>query len=101
MSGPPARYWCMRFEARHNFSKEVARINRCFKNICKSMAKRTQMSLASSLMHQILFAARNFAGPCDDTVVCNLPSECSVAVQKLGLSPMDCVYNCSWFAIRH
>lgn len=58
LSGPPVQYWCMRFEARHNFFKELARISRCFKNICKTLAKRCQFALASASMHEKLFTCK-------------------------------------------
>ena len=45
--GPLVCYWCMRFEAKHRFGKEVSSVCRNFKNICKSIASRTQQKLTS------------------------------------------------------
>jgi len=39
-SGPPVRYWCMRFEARHKYFKDVAAQSHCYVNIGKTLAKR-------------------------------------------------------------
>ena len=36
------RYWCMRYEAKHNYFKDLANKTKCFKNICKSLAYRHQ-----------------------------------------------------------
>ncbi len=49
-SGPFVRYWCMRFEARHNFFKEIGKVSRNYKNICKTLAKRFQYALACLFM---------------------------------------------------
>ena len=35
--GPLSRYWCMRFEAKHHFAKELSSVIRNFKNICYSV----------------------------------------------------------------
>ena len=40
--GPMTRYWCMRYEAKHNYFKDLAQKMKCFKNICKSLAERHQ-----------------------------------------------------------
>ncbi len=31
-------YWCMRFEGRHGFFKDLAHRVKCFKNVAKTMA---------------------------------------------------------------
>ena len=40
--GPPVRFWCMRFEGKHNYFKDLAHRIKCFKNIPKTMAIRHQ-----------------------------------------------------------
>ena len=40
--GPMTRYWCMRFEAKHNYFKDLAQKTKQFKNIAKSLAHRHQ-----------------------------------------------------------
>ena len=46
--GPLKQYWVMRFEAKHRFAKRIAN-NICnFKNICKSVAERYQLSMIQS-----------------------------------------------------
>ena len=40
--GPMTRYWCMRFEGKHNYFKDLAQRTKCFKNIAKSLSHRHQ-----------------------------------------------------------
>ena len=40
--GPPVHYWCMRFEGKHSFFKDLAGRIKNFKNIAKSLAQRHQ-----------------------------------------------------------
>ena len=40
--GPLGHLWTVRFEAKHQYFCRVSKLNRCMKNICKSMAKRHQ-----------------------------------------------------------
>ena len=40
--GPLVRSWCMRFEGKHNYFKDLARRVRCYKNIPKTLASRHQ-----------------------------------------------------------
>ena len=40
--GPPSRYWCMRFEAKNGYFKDLAHRIKNLKNIPKSLAHRHQ-----------------------------------------------------------
>ena len=40
--GPMTRYWCMRFEGKHNYFKDLSQKTKCFKNIAKSLSHRHQ-----------------------------------------------------------
>lgn len=42
--GAPRSYWCMRYEAKHQYFKKVARITNNYVNICQTLAKRHQLS---------------------------------------------------------
>ena len=44
--GPLIRYWCMRFESKHSYFKDLAHRVKCFKNIAKTMAERHQYLVA-------------------------------------------------------
>jgi len=101
LSGPPSQYWCMRFEARHSFFKQAARVNRCFKNICKSLAKRAQLSLASAIMRRRIFSEKRDVGACEENLVGSLPHEVAVVLQDSGLSPCDTVGVLKWVSIGH
>jgi hypothetical protein len=73
LSGPPSQHWCMHFEARHNFFKELARVSRCFKNICKTLAKRAQFALATAMLQQRLFKMKGDFGPSVNFVIASFP----------------------------
>ena len=47
--GPLVRYWCMRFEGKHNYFKDLAHHVKCFKNIAKTLATRHQHLMCSYL----------------------------------------------------
>lgn len=40
--GPISRYWCMRFEAKHNYFKSLAQRVKCYKNIAQTLSSRHQ-----------------------------------------------------------
>jgi hypothetical protein len=44
--GPLRNFWCMRFEGKHQYFKQVASNTNCFKNIGKTLAKRHQLRQA-------------------------------------------------------
>lgn len=43
--GPLNRVWCMRFEGKHNYFKDLAHRIKCFKNIPKTMASKHQQMM--------------------------------------------------------
>ncbi|CAF4463883.1 unnamed protein product, partial [Rotaria magnacalcarata] len=52
--GPPIRHWCMRFESKHRYFKQLATKSNNFKNIIFSLSKRHQL-------HQcFLFSSWNY-----------------------------------------
>ncbi|XP_064625579.1 uncharacterized protein LOC135486591 [Lineus longissimus] len=53
--GPLKHFSSMRFEGKHAFFKQVAQVTCNFKNICKTMARRHQMTLSDALMRKELF----------------------------------------------
>ncbi|CAM4838394.1 unnamed protein product [Rotaria magnacalcarata] len=54
MNGPPIRHWCMRFESKHRYFKQLATKSNNFKNIIFSLSKRHQL-------HQcFLFSSWNY-----------------------------------------
>lgn len=62
--GPPVRFWCMRFESKHNYFKELAHRVKCFKNIPKTMAQRHQEFMCYSLNGENSpFSKENMTGP--------------------------------------
>ena len=61
--GPPIRYWCMRYEGKHNYFKDMAHRVKCFKNIPKTMACRHQEMLCYHLNSGNAFAKNIMTGP--------------------------------------
>ncbi len=57
--GPLKNFWCMRFEAKHQYFKKVARQTACFKNISKSLAKRHQMRQCWEMLGEEMLIASN------------------------------------------
>ena len=43
------RYWCMRFEAKHNYFKDLAHRTKQFKNIAMSLSHRHQQLVCYQL----------------------------------------------------
>jgi hypothetical protein len=88
--GPLSQYWCMRFEAKHRFGKELASTVRCFKNITYTIAKRTQMELAHSLLNNKLFISDSVVGNCTSVLVQSLePALAQCLCEFSGLNTSD------------
>ena len=47
--GPMTRYWCMRFEGKHNYFKDLAHHIKQFKNIAMSLSHRHQQLVCYQL----------------------------------------------------
>ena len=48
--GPLSRLWCMRYEAKHSYFKQLARVIGNFKNMPKSLANRHQHYMCYLMM---------------------------------------------------
>ena len=48
--GPLSRMWCMRYEAKHSYFKQLARVMGNFKNISKTLAERHQHYMCYHMM---------------------------------------------------
>lgn len=60
--GPLKNFWCMCFEAKHQYFKRLAQQTKCFKNITKTLAKRHQMLQAWQMSsEEILLSTNNAA----------------------------------------
>ncbi|XP_064630378.1 uncharacterized protein LOC135489123 isoform X1 [Lineus longissimus] len=56
--GPLIRFSCLRFEAKHNYFKQISHICCNYKNICKTMALRNQLTLSDLCFKGNLFAQK-------------------------------------------
>lgn len=97
--GPPCRYWCMRFEARHNFFKKVARITNCFKNIAKTLAKRSQLALANAFLTHTVFHNKPVVGPATELI--GSMEEGHVFSKHLGLCQSETLFVAKWVQVGH
>jgi len=101
-SGPPVRYWSLRFEARHKIFKDLAKSTHCYKNICKTLAKRFQMALAVKLMNPKLNAAESNVGPSTQVILDSLGDElCEVVCSEFKMCRQDSVYCADWISVGH
>jgi len=91
--GPLSQYWCMRFEAKHRFRKELASTVRNFKNICKTIAQRTQIELAHSILTNSLFTYDHVVTSCSSVLLSTLESDLVTCInQNVGLCSSDEVF---------
>ena len=58
--GPPSRYWCMRFEAKHSYFKKLAHVVKNFKNIPKTLAERHQSRMCYELSRPVFIKAIHY-----------------------------------------
>jgi len=92
----------MRFEAKHRFGKELASTVRNFNNICKTIAERTQIDLAYSLMGNRLFAAEDLVVNGTSALLCSLEPQLAECIQDgIGLSQYDEVHVSNSILIGH
>ncbi len=101
--GPPCRYWCMRFESRHNYFKQVARGSHCFKNIAYSLTKRGQIALANAFLAHSVFSNRSVIGTTKEKFVSQLePHDIGQFLcDKFLLSKTDTVHVAQWIEVGH
>lgn len=50
-SGPLSRFWCLRFEAKHQRPKKLMHLSGNFQNVPKSIASRHQLDMAYSILY--------------------------------------------------
>jgi len=101
MSGPAVRYWSLRFEARHQIFKDMARTTNCFKNICKTLAKRFQRGLAFRLVSHT-FSNCYECGPANEVVLSEFTNVvCDVVCRTTNLCQSDTVFVVSWVKVGH
>ena len=67
--GPLIQFWSMRFEAKHSFFKRISNTTCNFKNICKTMAFRHQMTLCYYLLSGSVFKTETEVGPGHSTLL--------------------------------
>lgn len=70
--GPLVQYWTMRFEAKHNYFKTISHITCNFRNICKTMAFRHQMTQCYHFLSGTMFEQNLEVGPGNTELLANI-----------------------------
>jgi hypothetical protein len=58
----------MRFETHYNFFKKVARVTNCFKDIARTLDKRSQLALANALLTHTVFHSKPVGPPTEELI---------------------------------
>lgn len=63
--GPLVRFWCMRYEAKHNYFKSIAQRTKSFRNISKTLANHHQrlVCLYLNTEHKFGLEKEDSSGP--------------------------------------
>jgi len=101
--GPLQRYWCMRFESKHQRCKKLLHISGNFKNVLKSCAFRHQLDLSYRLL-------KNYNSvSCSDDVVVGTGSVITLAEFDNGSEISNCLggmgtafelYDANWVTVK-
>lgn len=78
-----------------------AQSTHCFKNIAKTLAKRSQLKLANIFITKQIFRCRNDIGTCQITSVDQTDSSVSSVLLELGLGLLDVIYTATWVTVGH
>lgn len=101
-SGPPVRYWSMRFEARHQILKDMARNSHRFKNICRTLAIRSQIGLAYKFLNDEFGKGKYGVGPAEEVLINALDDEIAKSIcNDLKMCGQDSVFDLSRIEIGH
>ncbi len=95
--GPLKQFWTMRFEARHNFFKQLSHIVCNFKNMCKTMAFRNQMMLCYRLLTESIFSKNTEFGPGHGSFLAAIQGE---FVKGLEEAPFAEVFVPDWVVVN-
>ena len=90
--GPLINSWCMRFEAKHNFTKKLASVINCFKDVCLTAASRHQINACCKWQQRSLGSFELEASETENYRVSNLENYPALLEQVPGLLPEDDVF---------
>ncbi|KAJ8029948.1 hypothetical protein HOLleu_29486 [Holothuria leucospilota] len=94
--GPLIRFWTMRFEAKHNFSRRLSHIVCNFQNIAKTLAYRNQMLLCFHLLSQKKLGEKQVeVGPGSSTILVSVANS-DFLTRRLRIGLYDEVYLANW-----
>ena len=90
--GPLVRFWCMRFEGKHNYFKDIAHRVKNYKNIAKTMAERHQQFSCYSMNSSCVGSQYRKESKVGPGMLSSLHSFCSTVDPRLSehLCPLWC-----------
>jgi hypothetical protein len=92
----------MRFEARHQFAKNVMSNTFCFKNVAKTVCKRSQLQLAYTIFTDNFYRESFEVGPATRCLVTQLDTDVAASVtEMIGIGSPDDVCIPNWFRLGH
>jgi hypothetical protein len=101
-TGPLSHIWTMRFEAKHQFAKNVMRNTFCFKNVAKTVSKRSQLELAYAIFTDSLYREQFEVGPGVFCQVGQMDMDVAACLREsTGLSLYDGVCVPNWLKLGH
>ncbi|KAJ8017637.1 hypothetical protein HOLleu_44812 [Holothuria leucospilota] len=98
--GPLIHVWCMRYEAKHDYFCQVAESSRNFKNICKTVAKKHQISQMYHFISKQPLETFH-VGPGSEIVIANLTLGCveSVIARVPNATQHTELFDANWVEI--
>lgn len=99
--GPLVRFWCMRFEAKHNFFRRLSHIVCNFKNICKTMALRHQMFMCYRFYSREHIDAKLLqVGNGYVTLLLNFKDGAKISEQMGNVGLYQEIFRASWISVH-
>lgn len=98
--GPLIQFWSMRFEAKHSFFKRISQVTCNFKNICKTMAFRHQVTLCYSLLSGSVFKTETEVGPGHSTLLAVMDGFGDVQSGLEDIPPFTEMFVPAWIKVN-
>ena len=98
--GPLIRFWCMRFEAKHNFFRRLSHVVCNFRNICKTMAMRHQlMQCYNFYIEKHIDSRSQEVGPGNVTILADLDDGYSICNLLGNAKLYEDIFVAKWVTV--
>ncbi|KAG1670659.1 hypothetical protein GQR58_016758 [Nymphon striatum] len=98
--GPLIRFWCMRFEAKHNFFRRLSHIVSNFRNICKTMAYRHQWNVCYRMYSKEPIDARSLEVGSGVVQLLANHDQGKIIAQNLHMGLFEEVFQANWIKVH-